>query len=533
MNRAFTLIEFLVVGAIMSIMMGSGITTTVQTIQKKNLEKATARVENTIVQARDYALAGRKIQCPATETLDGWRVLVESNTYSLFEMCSNGSFLHDSGSFTTDPNITLVGGDQNIVFKPLGQGAQSVYGVILTGHGFQKEIEISPSGQIEKSVLGQSVPTSTPAPTPVAFSGLSANLNFSQATYTFTYAGAPAASFAIDMSTVANMSTDVYMTFANGTVSPVSIASPTTRWGKYVCGATLYWRVRTPDGLLSSIQTSTVVCTSTPVPTATNTPIPTATPTTASGQYTGLAATLGSTQASYTFTYTGAAASSHTVNMSTVSNMSTDVYVNFASGASSPVTVASPTAKWNKYVCGATLYWRVSTPAGVTSPIQTSVVNCPVNLILNGSFENTGGSPWYTPWGVTVNNSGVATFTQNTANFTHGTKSMAINITTPSTVTQGVQLRQAGLALTGGGTRTFSFRAKASAARSISVGVQMASSPFTVYASSPSSGTVNLTTSWQLFTFTVTPPNDAINDQIYFNMGLVAGTVYIDDVQIY
>lgn len=112
--------------------------------------------------------------------------------------------------------------------------------------------------------------------TPSKFSSLSAVLTGTQASFRFSFAGS-ATGYTIDMSTLADMSYDVYGGFGGGSQSPVVVSNPQARWDKYICGATLYWRAYTDDRLEQSpIQAATISC---PAPTPTPTVIPTATPT--------------------------------------------------------------------------------------------------------------------------------------------------------------------------------------------------------------------------------------------------------------
>jgi hypothetical protein len=54
------------------------------------------------------------------------------------------------------------------------------------------------------------------------------------------------------------------------------------------------------------------------------------------------------------------------------SGHSRDVYVSFGRGVSSPIQVSNPQARWDKYRCGKTLYWRVwNHDRTVSSSIQT------------------------------------------------------------------------------------------------------------------------------------------------------------------
>lgn len=117
--------------------------------------------------------------------------------------------------------------------------------------------------------------------TPVVFDNLSSSMpNPGSAMFSFSYTGT-SNTFIVDASTVSNMSTDVYRSFANGPSSPIVETNP-TKWDKYSCGRTLYWRVLTSKGEQSAIQSNIVTCptpTPKPLPTPTLTPTPTPKPT--------------------------------------------------------------------------------------------------------------------------------------------------------------------------------------------------------------------------------------------------------------
>ena len=103
-----------------------------------------------------------------------------------------------------------------------------------------------------------------------AFSNTSASLKIDSATFNFDYS--LPSSYKIDLSTTSDMSWDLYLDFATGSSSPVTVTNP-TKWDKYKCGATLYWKVLTADRSISSnINTATVECESTPTPTPTINP---------------------------------------------------------------------------------------------------------------------------------------------------------------------------------------------------------------------------------------------------------------------
>jgi uncharacterized membrane protein len=155
----------------------------------------------------------------------------------------------------------------------------------------------------------------------------------------------------VDLSTTADMSWDVYLDFATGAASPLTTTNP-QRWDKYRCARMLYWRVWNQSRTVSSpIQArSTFAC--------------------SVGTFSGLSASLGAAQAQFFFTYSGSTSGYH-VDLSTRADMSWDVYLDFATGAASPLTTTNP-QRWDKYRCARTLYWRVwNQSRTVSSPIQT------------------------------------------------------------------------------------------------------------------------------------------------------------------
>ena len=130
----------------------------------------------------------------------------------------------------------------------------------------------------EAKQIPTSPPTPSPSPTPAGtFSATSATLNLNQATFNFNFSG-PNQNFKVDLSTQADMSWDVYLDFATGPASPVVISNP-TKWDKFACGTTLYWKVSTDNRSVTSGINSAVVCPPPPTPTSTPTNTPTVTPT--------------------------------------------------------------------------------------------------------------------------------------------------------------------------------------------------------------------------------------------------------------
>lgn len=197
------------------------------------------------------------------------------------------------------------------------------------------------------------------------FSNLSASLNSTNSIFNFSYSGS-SSNYHVDLSTLSNMSWDVYLDFATGSNSPITISNP-TKWDKYQCNRTLYWRVYNSDRTVSSsIQTTTINCV---------TPIPTP-----AGSFTNLSGELAVSSATFNFNPNGAQAD-YQVDLSTFSDMSWDVYLGFAKGSASSLTVSNPQAKWDKYQCGRTLYFRIyNYNRTLSSPIATTTVNCTSNV---------------------------------------------------------------------------------------------------------------------------------------------------------
>lgn len=166
MKRAFTLVELLVTITIVTLIAGAGVSTTVQTIQRKNLAQAASKMDEVIVRARDYALAGRKVSC--TGTLVGWRVVIGGGApfYTLQEECSNGGpYVHESGAISSDSRITISGSD-SMLFLPLGKGLAIPHDVQIYSGILRKAVVVNNVGHVSTINLANGpTPTSGPVPT--------------------------------------------------------------------------------------------------------------------------------------------------------------------------------------------------------------------------------------------------------------------------------------------------------------------------------------------------------------------------------
>lgn len=265
------------------------------------------------------------------------------NTYTVsYRFAENPTDLNNASSsaYLTEPTVL------DYTFKDQTPGLKSIFVEFLASNGTTGRR----TAQIELVA-------------PALFSNLSANFAQNQATFSFNYTG-KTTWFKIDASIMKNMSRDVYVDFAGGDKSPVTENNP-KKWDKYSCGRTLYWRVYSMDRKeKSEIQATKINCIS-------------PSPTPVAGTFSNLSATMVKNQATFNFTYSGPRSTLFRVDVSTIKDMSGDVYVDFAGGSKSPVVMNYPT-KWDKYNCGRTLYWKVKAYNNqIISPIQTSTVTCP------------------------------------------------------------------------------------------------------------------------------------------------------------
>lgn len=238
------------------------------------------------------------------------------------------------------------------VFTPFGSGTTSP--IVVVGDATQWDKYVC-GATLYWRVVGPSgasdIKTATVCP-PNVFSDLSAALNLNQASFVFGYAG-DHADFKVHASTRPDMSGDLWTTSAAR--SPVRLRQPASVWEGYDCGYILYWRVEDGAGVLSPVQQKHVC---------------------GSVGFSDESATFGPDEAVFSFRYRGAA-DDFRVDVSTLFDMSWDVYVGFGSGDGSPIAVADPQGRWDKYTCGSTLFWRVRELSnGAVGEIHETMVTC-------------------------------------------------------------------------------------------------------------------------------------------------------------
>lgn len=205
-------------------------------------------------------------------------------------------------------------------------------------------------------------------------------------------------------STPVSTDCDGYLSYPTGPFTPVSLTC--TAWGCTQEGYVRWWLTRIPSntGTKQAVnkviynnwwkyyayydETTQPIITPTLSPGPSTSPTPTPTPTPFVPTFSNLSGTLEKTQALFSFSYSGFS-SNYIVDLSTVSTMTTDVYVNFAQGSTSPIAELNP-IKWDKYTCGRTLYFRMwNAFRTVSSTIQSAVVTCPT--------PTSTPTPSYTP----------------------------------------------------------------------------------------------------------------------------------------
>ena len=104
------------------------------------------------------------------------------------------------------------------------------------------------------------IPNITPVQINKSFSNLNAYLECNKSSFYFKYPEVffRESAFTIDLSINRDFSSGVYSNFGKGTSSPIEISDPMLHWDQYKVGRKLYWRVKSTDGILSSVKEAIV-----------------------------------------------------------------------------------------------------------------------------------------------------------------------------------------------------------------------------------------------------------------------------------
>ena len=149
------------------------------------------------------------------------------------------------------------------------------------------------------------------------------------------------------------------------------------------------------------------------------------------------------------------------------------------------------------------------------------------NLLTNGGFE-TG----LAGWGFFVDDDGQAAATVNVDNSTvaDGRASVHIDVTSADSNAWQVNLYQGSLPLTAGASYQLQFWARADAIRLITIDCESASAPYNNYGLDNQR---SIDTTWRFYTVTFVANTTAQDGMLQFDVGDVAGNVWIDDVQLF
>lgn len=144
MRKAFTLIELMVVMALIALMAGSGAAISLSSGRKKAVEGAAEDLATAMRQARDYVQAGKKdASCAAP--LDGWQVKVEVDGYTVQGKCGGTYFGNPKKNFSN--GVTSTSG--SVFFNPLSLGAV-LTGVpfTLSSNSYTKTVTVTGNGEV-------------------------------------------------------------------------------------------------------------------------------------------------------------------------------------------------------------------------------------------------------------------------------------------------------------------------------------------------------------------------------------------------
>lgn len=175
---------------------------------------------------------------------------------------------------------------------------------------------------------------------------------------------------------------------------------------------------------------------------------------------------------------------------------------------------------------GGSMTHTISVPETATTITAVYEPVAGSNLFQNGGFEN-GGSGWLAPWRSNIRSPGQATLTREVANPASGSGALRVDITAAS-LDWYVQVLQPNISLTVGVQHTLSFAARATANRTIRLAFHRNSAPFPVYFQQ----SIPITSGWQVYTVTFTPPSDDPRSLFALNVGGAIGTLWLDDVSL-
>jgi len=149
-RKAFTLIEILVVTAIIMIVTGTGIAGYRRFNQKQILQTAAAELKSNLNLARSWAMAPRKSYCKKIDKpLSGYKVEIMNNFYEIYEVCddaSSSSSLIETFNF---PDALNGVANEAFLFQVLNGAVSNEVAITLGLDDMSEKIIIKTNGQIE------------------------------------------------------------------------------------------------------------------------------------------------------------------------------------------------------------------------------------------------------------------------------------------------------------------------------------------------------------------------------------------------
>jgi len=149
------------------------------------------------------------------------------------------------------------------------------------------------------------------------------------------------------------------------------------------------------------------------------------------------------------------------------------------------------------------------------------------NLLTNGGFESGLGG-----WSYYIDDDGqaAATVSVDSAAVAEGSASVRIDVTSADSNAWQVNLYQTSLPLTAGVNYQIGFWARADAVRLVTLDCQSASAPYNNYGLYSQR---SIDTTWRFYTVTFVANTTATDGALQFDVGDVAGNVWIDGVQFF
>ncbi len=139
------MVELLVVFALISILTGAGIGISQQAGRRQAVIQAAEGLATAMKTARANALAGKKDTATCgSNFLDGWRVVVLANGYTLEGVCGTVFF----SKTTNYPSTVTNSPTPTVLFKPLGLGATPAT-IGVSGSGTTQTVIVTASGEVK------------------------------------------------------------------------------------------------------------------------------------------------------------------------------------------------------------------------------------------------------------------------------------------------------------------------------------------------------------------------------------------------